>query len=195
MSTCHRLLTHNVVQASHEIFKNIVSPGDTVIDATCGNGKDSLLLARLLQGCGKLVVYDIQKEALNHALILFETHLSEEEKAIIEIKEQSHEYLSEKDAKLIHYNLGYLPAGNKAITTLARTTEVSLECALNIVRSDGLVTVVCYPGHPEGERETYAVQSLAQQLNPKDWCVSSFYTVNRFQAPRLFIFQRQGSMS
>ncbi|AAD19124.1 putative rRNA methylase [Chlamydia pneumoniae TW-183] len=189
------LLTHNVVQVSHEIFKTTVVPGDTVIDATCGNGNDSLFLARLLQGEGRLVVYDIQKEALSNALLLFETHLSEQERSVIEMKEQSHEHILEKDVKLIHYNLGYLPKGNKEITTLARTTEISLEYALNIVRPDGLITVVCYPGHPEGEKETHSVESLAQRLHPKEWCVSSFYVANRCRAPRLFIFQRQGSES
>lgn len=37
-----------------------VHPGDYVIDATCGNGYDSLRLASLLKGTGHLDVVDIQ---------------------------------------------------------------------------------------------------------------------------------------
>ncbi|SPN74092.1 hypothetical protein,tRNA(1-methyladenosine) methyltransferase and related methyltransferases,Putative rRNA methylase [Chlamydia serpentis] len=193
MSTYHMLFTHNIIHIAHEIFKIKVSPGDTVIDATCGNGKDSLILAQLLQGQGKLVVYDIQKEALNSARVLFQQHLSKQEQAVIQMKEESHEYFTEKDVQLIHYNLGYLPRGNRAVTTLETTTKTSLECALKIVSLDGLITIICYPGHPEGEKETFAVEGVAKSLDPKQWLVSSFYIINRCRAPRLFIFQRQGT--
>ncbi|BAE81012.1 tRNA/rRNA methyltransferase [Chlamydia felis Fe/C-56] len=184
-----RLLQGNVVRLSHEIFQEILTPGDTVVDATCGNGKDCLVLARLLQGRGKLVAYDVQRRALDQAALLCSTFLSKEEREIIEFKEMSHEYINEAGAKLFHYNLGYLPCGDKSITTLERTTLISIQKALDLVAPQGVVTVVCYPGHEEGVNETQAVERLARELDSRLWEVGSFYIMNRNRAPRLLIFR------
>ncbi|ANH78776.1 SAM-dependent methyltransferase, MraW methylase family [Candidatus Chlamydia sanziniae] len=178
-----------MVHLSHQIFREIIVPGDIVIDATCGNGKDSVVLAQLLQGAGKLVAYDLQKKALENASALFQKCLSHKERAIIELKKTSHEKISEQGAKLIHYNLGYLPKGNKAITTLETTTKASLERAFNLVALQGLITVVSYPGHEEGEKETVTLKFLAERLDPAFWQVSLFYVMNRNKAPHLFVFQ------
>ncbi|WP_201456279.1 class I SAM-dependent methyltransferase [Chlamydia sp. 17-3921] len=184
-----RLFDGNVVCLSHEVFHEIVVPGDTVVDATCGHGWDSLVLARLLQGQGKLVAYDIQKEALESAKTLFERSLTQEERSIIELKKRSHEEISETQIKLIHYNLGYFPKGNKAITTLTTTTLRSLKSALKALVPQGVITIVCYPGHEEGERETLAIEAWATNLDPQHWQVSSFHVMNRSKAPKLLILR------
>ncbi|ADZ18161.1 class I SAM-dependent methyltransferase [Chlamydia psittaci] len=183
------LLQGNVVRLSHEIFQHVLTPGDTAVDATCGNGKDCLILARILQGKGKLVAYDVQREALTKASLLCSKSLSNEEKSIIEFKEMSHEHINESGAKLFHYNLGYLPNGDKSITTLEKTTIMSIQKALTLVAPQGVVTVVCYPGHAEGANEMCSVEGLACTLDPKLWEVGSFYIMNRYKAPRLFVFR------
>ncbi|QVE49302.1 class I SAM-dependent methyltransferase [Chlamydia crocodili] len=183
------LLQGNVVRLSHEIFQEILTPGDTVVDATCGNGKDCLILARLLKGKGKLVAYDVQREALEKASLLCSSSLSSEERSIIEFKEMSHEYINEAGAKLFHYNLGYLPNGDKSVTTLETSTLVSVQKALDLVAPRGMITVVCYPGHEEGANEMVAVERLASGLDSRFWEVGSFYIMNRNKAPRLLIFR------
>ena len=52
------------VALSHFFLREKVSPGDRVVDATCGNGRDTLLLARLVGPGGKVWAFDVQKEAL-----------------------------------------------------------------------------------------------------------------------------------
>ncbi|SYX09239.1 hypothetical protein,Putative rRNA methylase [Chlamydia poikilotherma] len=183
------LVQGNVVRLSHEIFQKVLNPGDTVVDATCGNGKDCLILARLLKGKGKLVAYDVQREALDKASLLCSSSLSFEERSIIEFKEMSHEYINEAGAKLFHYNLGYLPNGDKSLTTLETSTLVSVQRALDLVAPQGVITVVCYPGHEEGENEMVSVERLACGLDSKLWEVGSFYIMNRNKAPRLLIFR------
>ncbi|MEF9520269.1 class I SAM-dependent methyltransferase [Chlamydia crocodili] len=183
------LLQGNVVRLSHEIFQEVLTPGDTVVDATCGNGKDCLILAKLLKGEGKLIAYDVQREALDKASLLCFNSLSPEERSIIEFKEMSHEYINEAGAKLFHYNLGYLPNGNKSLTTLETSTLVSVQKALNLVAPQGVITVVCYPGHKEGANEMISIERLASGLDSKLWEVGSFYIMNRNKAPRLLIFR------
>lgn len=179
----------NVVRLSHVIFQETLISGDCVVDATCGNGKDCMVLARLLKGQGRIVAYDVQQEALDRARHLCKTSLSEEEYKIIEFKKQSHEHITEKGAKLFHYNLGYLPQGDKCITTLEKTTIASIQKALTLVADQGVITVVCYPGHGEGEREMTAVEQLGKELDPQRWEVGTFYVMNRNKAPRLVVFR------
>ena len=61
---------------------------------------------------------------------------------------------------LFMYNLGYLPGGDKSITTDSATTLKSLSSALELLAVGGLLCVVCYPGHEEGARESQAVEAF-----------------------------------
>lgn len=185
------ILFSNIIKLSHSIFRQVVEPGDTIVDATCGNGKDALFLAQLLRGKGHLVVYDIQQEALDRATANFQSGLLAEERAIIEMKLCSHEYLQEQGAKLFHYNLGYLPSGDKQITTCSESTVTSIYKALELVAPSGIVSVVCYPGHQEGAAELCCVEQVATDLDPSMWEVCTHYSVNRRNAPRLFLFRRR----
>lgn len=52
--------------------------------------------------------------------------------------------------RLVAFNLGYLPGGNKAITTKSETTLQALEAASRILKPGGLISLVVYVGHPGG---------------------------------------------
>ncbi|WP_213357498.1 class I SAM-dependent methyltransferase [Chlamydiifrater phoenicopteri] len=180
----------NVVSVAHNLFREFLSPGDIVVDATCGNGKDILVMAKLLKGKGKIIGYDVQKEALAKSMMAFEALLSREEASIISLKHSSHVCLEENGAKLFHYNLGYLPGGDHDITTLTEDTIASLNKALDLLHSEGIITVICYPGHEEGKRERDAVESFAEALDPGRWTVVLRKMMNRNLAPELFVFKR-----
>ncbi|MBQ8498523.1 class I SAM-dependent methyltransferase [Chlamydia sp.] len=181
----------NVIKLSHALFQQVVEPGDVVVDATCGNGKDALFLAQLLKGEGRLVVYDIQQEALDRAKNNFEQGLSPKERSVIEMKLCSHEHIQEQGAKIFHYNLGYLPSGDKRITTCKTSTMTSIQKALELVSPLGVVSVVCYPGHEEGAEELVCIKQLATNLDVKDWEVCIHYSVNRKNAPQILLFRRR----
>ncbi len=140
-------------------WKEWLNPSDTVIDATCGNGKDTLVLAELVPK-GKVISLDIQEIALERARLLT-AHLHN-----ISFCLQSHENLSfEPPIKLIVYNLGYLPGGDKTLTTSTETTLKSLKAALHLTRKGGAISLTCYPGHPEGKRELEAIQAYLAALS------------------------------
>lgn len=50
---------------SHEIIKQALVSGDTVIDATVGNGNDTVVLAKAVGSMGKVYGFDIQEEAID----------------------------------------------------------------------------------------------------------------------------------
>ena len=103
-------------------WQNLLKPADTVIDATCGNGKDALRLVQLVPE-GHVYALDIQETALQKARERIPN-------SNISYYLQSHATLPEKEVKLVVYNLGYLPGGNKDLTTMTGSTLASLEQAV-----------------------------------------------------------------
>lgn len=145
------------IQAAHQILANHLSFGDVAIDATCGNGYDSLFLAKscLTHTKGELHVYDIQKNALAITKKRLQKNLSPEQFERIVFHHQSHEHLDARlRPKAVCFNLGYLPYDNQAITTTATSTLIAVATACQILDDDGVVVITVYPGHPEGKKES-----------------------------------------
>lgn len=53
-------------------------------------------------------------------------------------------------ARLVTFNLGYLPGGDRTFTTQSDTTLKALEAAKVILMDGGLISLVVYVGHPGG---------------------------------------------
>jgi tRNA G37 N-methylase Trm5 len=178
---------------AHAYWAKIVCQGDTLVDATCGNGHDTCLLAQMRPK----VVYsiDIQPEALQSAKTLINTHLSEEEQNKIKWILASHEVfpseIHEASVKLIVYNLGYLPGGNKSIVTQPETTLRSLQQAEKLIVPGGCISVTCYPGHPEGAREEKELLDYTSRLDPQEWSCCHHRWLNRRLSPNLLFIQRK----
>ena len=56
----------SAVDFSHSLLKETVCKGDLVIDATVGNGSDTVLLATLVGPTGKVIGFDVQKQAVEN---------------------------------------------------------------------------------------------------------------------------------
>jgi SAM-dependent methyltransferase len=179
---------------AHSWWERLLLPGDYVIDATCGNGHDTLKLAKILKGKGGVIGIDIQKEAIARAKELLKTHLPEEELGSVHLFEQSHAEFPplafHHPIRLIAYNLGYLPHGDKQRTTMTATTLASVRLGLDLISAGGAVSITCYPGHPEGAREELALQELACNLPKEIWnvCLQTF--PNRLFSPSLLLIQK-----
>jgi ribosomal protein L11 methylase PrmA len=180
----------NTCNLAHLEWVKILKAGDTVIDATVGNGRDTLAIAKMLQGQGTIIGYDIQPQALENAKNLFEKELNQEHLRCITLKKQSHETFDEANVKLIVYNLGYLPGGDKNLTTKVESTLTSLKNACLAINQSGMISVTCYPGHEEGEKEERAVLEWTKTLCPKSWCITVFSWANRQKAPSLVLIRR-----
>jgi hypothetical protein len=146
-------------------WKQTVQPGSIAIDATCGNGHDSLFLAKtiLTPASGYLYSLDIQSRALQQTHSLLKKNLAYELLSRIEMRLQCHTTISNicSSVDLVVYNLGYLPGGDHNITTSTRTTLQSLEQAFILAQA---ISIIVYPGHPEGKREKESVLKLVRSL-------------------------------
>jgi hypothetical protein len=170
-------------------WKNHLQPKDVVIDATCGNGYDTLFLAQMPQLA--LFSIDIQQKAIENTQKILEKHQLAHR---VSLHCKSHESFDDLDLPsaphLIIYNLGYLPGGNKNLTTRTETSLASLDAAIAILNSRGALSITCYPGHPEGEKEHRAILLWAASLCPKTWTICYHRWVNRPLSPTVFWIQR-----
>lgn len=181
---------------AHDYWKNIIQVGDTVIDATCGHGKDTLKLCQLAlsTNIGKVYAFDIQEQAIHSTHHYLTSHLMMEFNSRIVIEQRCHSIFPNdilpESVKLIVYNLGYLPGGNKTKTTKRSTTIQSLSQAQNLLQPGGVISITCYPGHIEGEKEQEMLLKYASSLFPRGWSCCHHMWLNRKQAPSLLLIQK-----
>jgi hypothetical protein len=194
MMNRHFSLFHSHIDLAHHYWEKLLQSGGWTIDATCGNGNDTLKLAELLRDKqGGVIGIDVQQEAINKTKELLQLHLSSGEQVRVHLYCQSHSCFppiaKENSIRLIVYNLGYLPKGNKQMTTLASSTLESVNQAMSLIVPGGAVSITCYPGHEEGKREEEALLKELSNLCPTTWNVCYHTFPNRSMAPTLFILQ------
>lgn len=184
------------INLAHRYWRELLVPGDIVIDATCGNGKDSLCLAQLAikNNTGQLYCLDVQAQAIESTQNYLKKHLAEEDYLRICFMHGCHsafpQNIKPKTVKLIVYNLGYLPSGNKELTTQTTTTLLSIQNALDLIIPGGMISITCYPGHAEGAIEEINLLKFAASLSPQIWSCCHHKWVNRMNSPSLLLLQK-----
>ena len=147
---------------AHDWVRARLRPGATAIDATAGNGHDTAFLAQLVGPQGRVIAFDIQAQAIAATRDRLES-LGMLDR--VSLRQESHEAIATVGAfDVAMFNLGYCPGGDKAIVTLSGSTERALEAATAGLSPGGLITVVCYPGHPGGREEADAVVAWTRRL-------------------------------
>src|SRR5699024_3550308 len=119
--------------------------GDTVIDATCGNGNDTLFLSSLVGGNGQVLAFDIQYQAIKAT----QKKISDHQIINTRIFHHSHENIEQflEKTKQIGgavFNLGYLPGSDKTVITKGETTVQAIETLLPFLRRHGVIVLVIY---------------------------------------------------
>lgn len=184
---------------AHSYWQQLVQLGDSVIDATCGAGHDTAVLARLAltDVSGALHAFDVQQSAILATKRRLQDTLPSQVLERVHVHQQSHATfpasISPNSVRLIVYNLGYLPGANKDLTTSVSSTLQSLASALPLLQDGGCVSVTAYPGHAEGARERDAILEFTTHLDPTVWSCCQHVWLNRRAAPTLILIQRAGA--
>jgi tRNA1(Val) A37 N6-methylase TrmN6 len=180
---------------AHDYWGRLLLPGDSAIDATCGNGHDSIYLATrcLTKVSGSLYLMDLQEEALVNTKRRLEAELDADVFQRVTFVRQCHsqfpEVIPNESVKLVVYNLGYLPGSDKETKTQLMTTMESLRSALKLVARGGAISVTCYPGHEEGALEEESLLQFCRELDPRRWSCCHHRWLNRRQSPSLLLIQ------
>ena len=141
--------------------------GDIAIDATAGNGHDTLFLSQQVAPDGHVFAFDIQQRALD----LTADRLAAAGQANWTPINCSHATLRDEippqfrgHVSAVMFNLGYLPGGDKRLMTQADSTRAALQSAFQLLRIGGMMTVLAYPLHPGGAAETQAVAAWMDSI-------------------------------
>lgn len=180
---------------SHNYIRQHLHEDGVAIDATCGNGHDTLLLAQIATK-GVVIAMDCQASALKSAKALIESH-SPDMAARILWQEGCHSEIGENMASgsvdLIVYNLGYLPGGDKSVITKTETTLKSLNRACALLKQGGAILVTTYSGHEGGQPEEEAVVAFARQLPKQEYLTEQHLWLNREKGPTVLSIKKMAS--
>lgn len=157
---------------------------NVAIDATMGNGYDTVYLA---QNFDKVYSFDIQELALeNTKYKLNELDLTNTE-LILDSHSRMDIYV--QAAQCIIFNLGYLPSSNKLITTNSITTIEAIDKACQIIDVQGVIILTLYQAHDQSLEANEVVAHL-HTLDPKKYLVHHFVNVNRHLPPFVMTIER-----
>lgn len=179
-------LTRRAHQLIKEHFEDPSRPKGLAIDGTCGNGFDTEFLCR--QGFDKVIGFDIQTQALEAT----KTRLQQAGFEQAELHQKSHEQIGNLIGEPIDcamFNFGYLPHGDKSITTLANSSLAAIEHTLERLRPSGVISLLCYPGHPSGAIETQTIESFLTTLTDPWTVIQEKAFSEHHRAPRLYMIR------
>ena len=176
---------------ARDVLLRALKPGDSVIDATMGNGHDTLFLAEQVGPEGHVYAFDIQEAAVEATRKLLAEHRVTDR---VTLFCRSHAELASAvpaGVSAAVFNLGWLPGGDHRITTLCASTEKAVLSALELLRPGGIVTVCVYPGHAEGTRELEMLSGLLAGLSNREYNVLRQVFWNAGEgAPECFVIQK-----
>ena len=170
-----------VLKFSKRLITEIVDKNSICVDATCGNGYDTLFLAQ--SACKKVFAFDIQEKAItNTKKILQENSLLEKCTVILDSHENFNNYIQEKIMCVV-FNLGYLPNANHTITTKKDATLSAILKFLDFLEVGGRIIITVYPGHNEGMAEKKLLLEKLSLLNQKQVEVLKYEFINQKNNP------------
>lgn len=180
-------LFRNAVEMSHRYVSEVVGTGDRVVDATVGNGGDTVFLANLVGEKGQVIGFDIQATALEKVdAFLKQQGLCQR----VILKNCGHQMMKQYvsgEIQACMFNLGYLPGSSHDLVTLPHTTRAAVEQALELLKPGGIITVVVYTGHQGGAEEAAVIEEMIAILPQEQWDVTRVSFPNRRSNPPYLI--------
>ena len=181
-------MNFQITEYCHHILEEYIEEGDICIDATAGNGGDTEFLCQKVGETGNVYAFDVQEMAIAHTRERLEkANLSARAKLIQDGHEKMQIYVKE-EAKVIIFNLGYLPGGDHKIATRAATSLTAIESALNLLKKGGIINLCIYSGGDTGYEEKEAILNYLKTLDSKKWLVIVNSYFNRKNDPPLPVF-------
>lgn len=174
------------------LLREVIREGDIAIDATAGNGHDTVFLAGCVGASGRVLAFDVQQAAIEASRARVEEagwldrvnfHLC------------SHvrmgEFVEPASVAAIMFNLGYLPGEDHGITTQMEDSIQALEASALALKPGGALSAVCYPGHEAGASESEAVETWLTAKTTKGWRLAKYAVCGTLRpAPFLLVARK-----
>lgn len=156
-----------LTQVAHEAIRATVRPGDRVIDATAGNGHDTLFLAGCVGPHGHVLAVDRQSSALANTRERLRAAGLLERVTLVIGDHADLLHIARDDwrgqTRALVFNLGYLPGSDKSVITTPGSTRRALDASRELLAPGGLISVLIYRGHAGGHDEETMIQAWLSQ--------------------------------
>ena len=170
------------LEMAHDFLAQVITQKDIVVDATMGNGHDTLFLAKLAK---QVYAFDIQEQALEKT----SQRLQEAGLTNAELILQGHETVDQfvTEVKAAIFNLGYLPSADKSIITQPQTTLDALDKLCHMLVKGGRIAIMIYYGHEGGDIERDAVMDFVSHLPQQEYTAAIYRTLNQINNPPFLV--------
>ena len=158
-------------------------PGDVAVDFTMGNGHDTEFLSKTVGEGGKVYAFDIQASAVESTAKNLKNAGCPENYTLIHDSHHNVKNYVKEPIKAGMFNLGYLPGGDKSITTMRVTTLPAIEAAISLLDKDAILLIAVYPGHEEGDAEGREIVEYLSALSRFKVCCTKVQIINSPTSP------------
>lgn len=180
------LQVFSILNITRYLLVNKLKTATNIVDATAGNGRDTLFLAQNSSADATIWAFDIQEAALHKTKqLLIDHQLISKVQLILD----SHIHIGRHitgSIDLAMFNLGYLPGASHEITTNYLSTIEAVQQVLDILNVGGVISIVAYPGHAEGCQENDALQRFFLELPANIFTVNQWQIINHVNSPPVF---------
>ena len=176
----------NALGLSHKFMAEHILPGDLCIDATAGRGRDTLFLAKLVGGSGRVIAFDIQEEAIRSTESLLAENGVENAEVHLVSHSDMDRFAEPGSVAGIMFNFGWLPGGDHTVFSRGDTSIEAIRKGLDLLRPGGVMTLCIYYGKETGYGEKEALTAYLKTVDPCRFTVVLCDFVNRVgEPPRL----------
>ena len=179
----------DLLDLQKQFIRNHLREGDTAVDFTMGNGHDTEFLSKTVGAAGHVYAFDIQEQAINSTREnLTKAGCPENYTLIHDSHHKVAEYVK-TPFKAGMFNLGWLPGGDKSITTLRESTMPAIQAAIDLMDKDAILNVAVYPGHAEGDAEGKMLEEYFATLSRHRVCCTKVAILNSPTSPYFFVIE------
>lgn len=184
----------NKITEVNKIFlEKIIEKGDVVIDATMGNGYDTVYLGNLVGENGKVYAFDVQEEALvSTKKKVIRDNMEDRVELILDGHENLDKYVKE-NVSCVVFNLGYLPRAKHIVITKPDTTLQAVKKSLDLLKPNGIISIAAYIGHEGGLDEKNYICEYLNSLDQNYYNVLHMEFTNQINnPPQLILVEKKG---
>ncbi len=165
--------------------------GDVAVDFTMGNGHDTEFLSKTVGESGRVFAFDIQEQAVASTAENLKKSGCPQNYTLIRDSHHNAKKYVDTPIKAGMFNLGYLPGGNKSITTMRETTLPAIEAAIELMDRDAIILVAVYPGHAEGDAEGKLICEYLSGLSRHKVCATRINILNSPTSPFFIVIENK----
>lgn len=163
--------------------------GDIAVDFTMGNGHDTEFLSKTVGERGHVYAFDIQQQAVESTTAhLKDVGCPQNYTLIHDSHHKVKDYVT-GPIKAGMFNLGYLPGGDKSITTMRATTMPAIQAAIELLGPKSILSIAIYPGHEEGDAEGRMVSEYLSTLDRFRVSVAQIKIINSPTSPYFMVVE------